>query len=93
MSSRFCGDKLHNFCFNATFSALFRISSQDDEVDGDDGETVGDDGDDDDDDDEDDDGGHHCWAQSDTCFVHEYIQCLRIHRQEKLNNECVGEEG
>ena len=51
MSSRFCGDKLHNFCFNATFSALFRISSQDDEVDVDDGEGVGDDDDDDDDDD------------------------------------------
>ena len=49
MSSRFCGDKLHNFCFNATFSALLRISSQDDEVDGDDGEGVGDDDDDDDD--------------------------------------------
>ena len=47
MSSRFCGDKLHNFCFNATFSALLRISSQDDEVDG-----VGDDGDGGDDDDD-----------------------------------------
>ena len=46
MSSRFCGDKLHNFCFNATFSALLRISSQDDEVDGDDGDDgVGDDDD------------------------------------------------
>ena len=56
MSSRFCGDKLHNFCFNATFSALLRISSQDDEVDGDDVEGAGDDGDDgvgDDDDDDD----------------------------------------
>ena len=57
MSSRFCGDKLHNFCFNATFSALLRISSQNDEVDGDDGEGVGDDDDDGvgDDDDVDDD--------------------------------------
>ena len=56
MSSRFCGDKLHNFCFNATFSALLRISSQDDEVNGDDGEGVGDDDDDGGGDDDDDDG-------------------------------------
>ena len=58
MSSRFCGDKLHNFCFNATFSALLRISRQDDEVDGDDGEGVGDDGDDGVGDDDDDDASH-----------------------------------